>query len=435
MLIECLRVSMKNKNISQGLWAATAPDKPLLTAIQGDQTTDVAIIGGGYTGLSAALHLAKMGKESIVLEAENIGHGGAGRNVGLVNAGLWLMPDDLLRLAGPEYGEKLLDVLGNSPDLVFDLIKEHEIECEALRNGTLHCADSKSGYKALQQREEQWVKRGAPVRLLGRDEAAAKTGSQSFYGALLDKRAGTIQPLAYAYGLANAALKAGTQLYKRSPVTGFEKNTDGWKLNTPTGTVTAKSVIIAVHAYPHHTFETNKKAMVRMNFFQFATPPLSKEVLETVLPGRQGAWDTNLILSSYRLDAAGRLIVGSVGTVEGFAYDLHENWVKRTISKTFPQVGDIQLEYGWHGTFAMTPNHLPRFHVLDKNMAMVTSFNGRGIGPGTVFGKLLAEYITGGSPENIPLPVSKIDPIHTRNLWELFYETGARVYHFIQRRI
>jgi glycine/D-amino acid oxidase-like deaminating enzyme len=83
----------------------------------------------------------------------------------------------------------------------------------------------------------------------------------------------------------------------------------------------------------------------------------------------------------------------------------------------------------------MTRNNIPRFHVLDKNMAMVTSFNGRGIGPGTVFGKLLAEYIITGSPENIPLPVTKIDPIHTRTLWELFYETGARLYHFIQRRI
>jgi len=203
---------MKDRNIKQGLWAATAPSKPRLTSLQGDQRTDIAIIGGGYTGLSAALHLAKTGKESIVLEAEDIGYGGAGRNVGLVNAGLWLMPEELLRLAGPEYGEKLIDVLGDSPDLVFELIKEHGIECEALRNGTLHCADSKKGYKALQQREAQWLKRGAPVQLLGRDEAASKTGSNSFYGALLDKRAGTIQPLAYAYGLATAALKAGAQL-------------------------------------------------------------------------------------------------------------------------------------------------------------------------------------------------------------------------------
>lgn len=424
-----------DNNISHGLWAATAPAGPKLEPLKGDQHTDVAIIGGGYTGLSAALHLGKMGRESMVLEAEDIGHGGAGRNVGLVNAGLWLMPEDLLRFAGPVYGEKLLNVLGASPDLVFELIKEHGIECEALRNGTLHCADSKSGYKALRQREEQWQKRGAPVRLLGRDEAAAKTGSASFYGALLDNRAGTIQPLAYAHGLAHAALKSGARLHKKSPVTGYEKTREGWKLTTPTGTVTAKSVIIAVHAYPTHGFKSNKKSMIQMNFFQFATPPLPEEVLKTVLPGRNGTWDTNLILSSYRLDAAGRLIVGSVGTVEGFAHGLHENWVKRTISKTFPQVGETPLEYGWHGTFAMTTDNIPRFHVLDKNMAMITSFNGRGIGPGTVFGKLLAGYATGGSVDDLPLPVSKMRPIHTRNLWGMFYETGARLYHFIQRRI
>ncbi|NOX32165.1 MAG: FAD-binding oxidoreductase [Deltaproteobacteria bacterium] len=426
---------METKNIRQGLWAATAPSRPGLTSMKGDHKTDIAIIGGGYTGLSAALHLAKMGGKSIVLEANDIGHGGAGRNVGLVNAGLWLMPDELLRLAGPEYGEKLIDVLGDSPDLVFELIEEHGIECEALRNGTLHCADSKSGYKALRQREAQWLKRGAPVRFLERDEAASMTGSNSFCGALLDKRAGTIQPLAYAYGLARAALKAGAKMYNHSPVVGFEKTRDGWKLNTPAGTLTANRVIIAVHAYTSHAFKSNTKSMVKMNFFQFATQPLSKDILKTVLPQHQGAWDTNLILSSYRLDAEGRLIVGSVGTVKDFAYNLHANWVKRTILKTFPQVGEPSLEYGWHGRFAMNTNHIPRFHLPGKNMAMITSYNGRGIGPGTVFGKLLAEYAAGGPLENIPLPVTKIDPIHTRIFWGLFYETGARLYHFFQRRV
>ncbi len=426
---------MAVKNIKHGLWEVTAPPGPRLEALSGAHETEVAIIGGGYTGLSAALHLAKMGKKALVLEAEDIGYGGAGRNVGLVNAGLWLMPEELLRLAGPEYGEKLIDVLGNSPDLVFQLIEEYGIECEALRNGTLHCADARAGYKALRQREEQWLKRGAPVRLLERDEAAAMTGSRAFLGALLDHRAGTLQPLAYARGLAKAALKEGAKIYNHSPVTGFEKGSDGWKISTPRGALSAKAVIIAVHAYPGHAFETNKKSMIYMNFFQYATPPLPEEILKTVLPGRQGSWDTNLILSSYRLDAAGRLLVGSVGAVEGFAYGLHENWVKRTIRKTFPQIGDISLEYGWYGTFAMTPNHIPRFHVLDKNMAMITSFNGRGIGPGTVFGKLLAEYAVSGSTRNIPLPVTGVEPILSRHLWRLFYETGARLYHFVQRRI
>jgi len=128
---------MEGKNIKQGLWAATAPSKPKLISIQGDQRTDVAIIGGGYTGLSAALHLAKMGKESVVLEAEDIGYGGAGRNVGLVNAGLWLMPEDLIRLAGPEYGDRLIKVLGDSPDLVFKLIEEHSAKNNGLNTGHL----------------------------------------------------------------------------------------------------------------------------------------------------------------------------------------------------------------------------------------------------------------------------------------------------------
>ena len=423
------------KNITHGLWEATAPARPQLDSLQGAHKTDVAIIGGGYTGLSAALHLSKMGRESILLEAEDIGYGGAGRNVGLVNAGLWLMPEDVLQLVGSEYGEKLIRILGASPDLVFGLIKEYGIECEALRNGTLHCADSKSGYKALRQREEQWLKRGAPVRLLEREEAAVKTGSTSFFGALLDKRAGTVQPLAYAYGLAKAALKEGAKLYNHSPVTEFDKISDGWRLTTPRGTLTAKSVIIAVQGYAEYAFKEYQKNLVPFNFFQFATPPLPEKILKTILPERQGAWDTNLILSSYRLDAAGRLIVGSVGMVDGFAWDIHENWVKRTIEKTFPQVGETPLDYGWYGRIAMTTNHIPRFHLIEPSVAIVTSYNGRGIGPGTVFGKLLAEYMAGGSQKDIPLPVTKIDPVGFRNLRGLFYEAGARLYHFVQRRI
>jgi len=407
----------------------------ITTGIKGTGSAEVAIIGGGYTGLSAALHLAKAGRECVLLEAEDIGYGGAGRNVGLVNAGLWLMPAELLKLAGPEYGEKLLDVLGDSPDLVFQLIQDYQIECEALRNGTLHCADSKSGLKALQQREAQWQQRGAPVKLLDPEETATRTGSQCFYGALLDERAGTIQPLSYAYGLANAALKAGAQLFNSSPVTGYEKTGTGYKLTTPQGTVTAKSVIVAIHAYPGFAFKSFKKSMFWMNFFQFATPPLSGEADKTVLPEHQGSWDTNLILSSYRRDAAGRLIVGSVGTINDFAYGLHEAWVKRTIRKTYPQVGAVPLEHGWHGTFAMNCDHIPRFHLLDDNMVMVTSYNGRGIGPGTVFGKLMADYIMGGSADNIPLPISKAQTIRTRLLRELFFETGARLYHFVQRRL
>ncbi|WP_022666521.1 NAD(P)/FAD-dependent oxidoreductase [Desulfospira joergensenii] len=422
-------------NITHGLWEATANGKPDLKSLQRDIKTEVAIIGGGYTGLSAALQLSLAGKDCTLLEANHVGFGGAGRNVGLVNAGLWLMPEDVIKLVGQKHGEQLIRILGASPDLVYGNIKKYGIECEPWHHGTLHCADSRAGLKALQEREKQWMALGAPVKLLNREEAAEKLGTRAFLGALLDKRAGTIQPLSYAYGMAGAALKEGAALYDRTPVLDLKRENHSWHLTTPSGSVRAKSVIVAVHGYPEAAFKDQMKNIVPFNYFQFATPPLDPDILKTVLPGKNGAWDTNLILSSYRLDEAGRLIIGSVGKVEGTAWNLNRAWAKRSIKKVFPQVGNIEFEHGWFGRIAMTTNHIPRFHIMGKNMAMVTCYNGRGIGPGTVFGKLLAEYISGGSVEDIPLPVSEIKPVSMRTLRGLFYEAGSRLYHFVQRRI
>ncbi len=426
---------MVESNITHGLWAATATGKPRLDTLKGDHKTEIAIIGGGYTGLSASFHLAKEDKDAILLEANDVGHGGSGRNVGLVNAGLWLMPEDVVKLVGTRYGDTLIDVLGASPDLVYGIVDQYGIDCEAWRYGTLHCADSRSGLKALEQREAQWQRRGAPVRLLSRQEAAKKLGTQTFLGALLDERAGTIQPLAYAYGLARAAQSEGARMYKESPVTGIERESGNYVLKTPNGSVTAKKVIVATLGYPQGALEGHSKNMVPFNYFQFATKPLPPSVLESVLPDRNGAWDTNLILSSYRLDAAGRLIIGSVGNIEGFAMGLNRAWAQRSIKHAFPQIETLDFEYGWYGRIAMTTDHIPRFHVLDDNMAMVTCYNGRGIGPGTVFGKLLARYMTGGSTADIPLPVSEVKGISLQFFRGLFYEAGSRIYHFTQRRI
>jgi glycine/D-amino acid oxidase-like deaminating enzyme len=426
---------MEDRTLSHGLWKKTAPPPPELNPIAGEERAEVAVIGGGYTGLSAALHLAEGGTETILLEAREIGFGGAGRNVGLVNAGLWLMPDDVVRIVGQAHGERLVEVLGASPDLVFGLIEKHGIPCEAVRKGTLHCAHSPAGFRALQQREAQWQRRGAPVTLLNREAAAPKIGSDRFHGALLDLRAGSIQPLAYAHGLAHAAAGAGACLHEKSPVTELKREAGQWRLSTPTGHVLAKAVILATLGYPDFAFKDREKELIPFNFFQFATAPLPDSVRRTILPGGEAAWDTHLILSSFRLDQAGRLIVGSVGQVENGGYSLHESWARRTIRKIFPQVGPVPFEHAWNGRIAMTPDHIPRFHMVDENLVSVTSYNGRGIGPGTVFGKLLAEVVQGASPDTVPLPVTRPKSILARTLRGLFYETGARMFHWIQRRL
>jgi glycine/D-amino acid oxidase-like deaminating enzyme len=425
---------MQDKSITHGLWALTAPPPPDLSPLEGDTRAAVALVGGGYTGLSAALHLAEAGADVVLLEAEEIGFGGAGRNVGLVNAGLWLMPDDVVKLVGAEHGERLVEELGTSPDLVYDLIERHGISCEAVRRGTLHCAHSRAGLRALEQREVQWRRRGAPVTLLDRKEAAGKLGTDTFHGALLDRRAGTLQPLAYANGLAHAAKDAGARLHIASPVTSVERIGARWRLTTPGGLVEAESVIQATHAYPTGAFRDDVKNLIPFNFFQFSTPPLPESLRDAILPERHGAWDTALILSSYRIDAAGRLVVGSVGRVDAGGYGLNRAWALRTLRNAFPQLGAVSFEHAWYGRIAMTVDHVPRLHVPGPGYTVITSYNGRGIGPGTLFGKRLAEHALGAPLETLPLPVSPKRPVLTRGLRGLFYEAGSRAYHFVQRR-
>jgi glycine/D-amino acid oxidase-like deaminating enzyme len=419
---------------SHGLWGKTAGAPPDLSDFKGHHTTDVAIIGGGYTGLSAAIHLAQNGCDATLLEAKSIGFGGSGRNAGFVNAGFWILPEDVNKAIGPEYGERLSVALGNSPDLVYSLIEAHGIECEALRPGTLLCAHAPSAVKDLEERIAQWKQRNAPVFFLDKNEVDSKTGSRSFYGAMLDKRAGTVQPLAYAYGLAKTAQKLGAKLFDNSPVTAVKQKGNGYIIETSKGTLNARAVILACQGYPDYGFRDQVKTFVPFYWFQFATRPLPEKILETILKEKQGVSDTHQVLSSYRLDNAGRLIIGSVGNLEGFAYNLSKKWVVRTIRKIFPQVDPIDLEYGWHGKIVMKTDHVPQFHIYGPDFVSVPVYNGRGIAPGTYFGKMLARFVLEGSKDIIPLPVSEQKPIVSRGVRGLYYEAGARLYHFIQHR-
>jgi L-pipecolate oxidase len=424
---------MKKSLKTHGLWETTAPPAPETTRLEGDHRADVAVVGGGYTGMSAALHLAEGGARVVLLEAREIGFGGSGRNVGLVNAGLWLAPDDIEKTLGTDAGQKLIAALGSSPDLVYSLIEKHGIACEAVRSGTLHCAHSPSGHRDLQRRAEQWHRRGVQVSLLGREDAARMIGSNAYYGALLDFRAGTIQPLAYVRGLANAAQNAGARLYTDSRVLSIEHKGPAYRLSTASGSVKADAVIIATNAYTEKVAEDMNRACVLIHFSQFATKPLPDHVVQSILPGRQGAWDTNTVLSSYRLDQSGRLVVGSFGRVDTGGEALQAAWARRTIRKVFPQVGNIACDYRWHGAIAMTPDHIPRFYEPLPGFVAITTFNGRGIGPGTVFGKVLSDYLLGASGDDIPLPKSEPKPVHLKFIRELGYEVGARAYHLIQR--
>lgn len=413
----------------------TAPEAPATAPLSGDVRADVAIVGGGYTGLSTALHLAKRGIKAVVLEAGPVGFGGAGRNVGLVNAGMWVMPDELPNVLGAVHGDRLLKLLGDAPAAVFNIVKAYNITCELRTEGTLHCAVGTAGLEELKAREAQWQARHAPVRLLDAQETAQRVGTNAYSGALLDLRAGTIQPLAYVRGLAGAALKEGTVIHTQSPVLGVETAPAGWRVVTDGGSVTAPWVVMATDAYTQGPWEIIRREQVHLPYFNLATEPLPDDIRATILPGGEGAWDTKEVLSSFRMDARGRLVFGSVGALKGAGHGIHRDWALRALHRLFPQLGKVKFEAEWYGQIGMTDDNLPRFHKFADKVIGISGYNGRGIAPGTVMGRTLAELIAGEKGEDsLPLPVTTPHEAKMRALKEVFYEVGAQAVHLTDSR-
>ena len=421
-----------------GLWARTAPAPPATAPLDQDSEAEVAVIGAGFTGLSAALHMARAGARVTVLDADAIGQGGSGRNVGLVNAGLWLMPDELEARLGPDHGPRLLSALGEGPALVWDLVRAHGIDCDAVRNGTLHCAPDPAGLESLRARAAQWQRRGTALHLLDRDETTARIGSDAFTAALLDPRAGTIQPLAYARGLARAAIAAGAVVHTDTPVTALTQdslpqghNGPGWRLQTPHGTLRAARVLVATNTYSASAGAALRAHQSVLPYFNLATAPLPSELRQSLLQGGEGCWDTAKILTSFRMDAEGRLILGSVGALGAADGAVHRGWARRRLRQLFPALADVAFETEWHGRIGNTPDALPRFHRHGPGMWSISGYNGRGIAPGTVFGQMLGRLALGETgPEAIPLPLQDApSPDPLRHLREPFWRAGAAIWH------
>lgn len=403
-------------NDTISLWDATSAEDPAETVALAQGSVDLVIVGGGFTGLSAALHAAEAGLLVQLCEAEHFGYGGSGRNAGLVNAGVWLPPSKARHTLGDHVGGRFLEIFGDGPRRVFDLIERHQIRCEATREGTIHAAHAPAGVDELNERYRDWQALGAPVSMLSRDEVRDRTGSAAFHGGLLDMRAGTINPMGYCRGLSRAARAAGARLATRCRVTALEKAGGGWTVRTDRGDLTARFVVLGTNAYTDRLWPGLSRMYHTIRFFQVATKPLGDR-LDGILPGRQGVWTTAPIMTSIRRDAGNRLIVGSMGRViDGVS----QRWAAKELSRLFPGLGPVGFEETWDGAIAMTGDHLPRIVKLDDGVYTPIGYSGRGITTGTIFGAAMARLLTGEDPETLPLPLtdiargSALAPVHER---------------------
>jgi glycine/D-amino acid oxidase-like deaminating enzyme len=414
----------------RSLWAATAAPGPDLPRLSGDLHAQVTIIGGGYTGLSAALHLAEAGRDAVVLEAADVGDRASGLNGGQVIPGVKYDPDELEEMFGPEVGPRLVATVARGPDLVFELIRKHGIACDAVRNGWIQPATSEVALGHLRARVEQWRRRGAAAELLSRAETARLTGSSRYCGGWIDRRGGTVQPLSYVRGLAVATRKQGGRIFSRSPATKLSKGGGGWRVETPEGSVTSPTVILATDAYADRLVDVVRRTVVTVPSFQVATAPLSPDLLRTILPERQSASDTWHLLRYFRLDATGRLLMGSrgvfgwpMGTPGDAPVAVQARHQYRAVREIYPQLDGIAFEYHWGGLVAVTRDHLPRLQEIAPGLLAGFGYNGRGVAMATMMGALLARWSSGQPAAELGFPVTPADPLPLHS----FNQLGARL--------
>ena len=388
----------------KSLWASTTARPEPYPLLQGRVDTDVCIIGGGFMGLSAALALAGRGTSVALLEAAEIGWGASGRNNGLVAPGLKRDPWQVRRKLGADRGERLLRYSGAAPERVFELIQEHGIDCDENRGGWIQAAHSKRAIKLIERRVREWQSLGIDAEMLAPSDIAGELGTDIYKGACRYAGGGSINPLAYAHGLAQAASMAGALLHEQSPAMRIERQQGRWIVVSPYGVVVAEHLLCCTNAY-NSSIEQLHGTVLPLRTAQVATRPLPHDVAAAILPGAAAASDTQRLLTSFRLTADRRLIMGGASATAG---DEHPGLMQRlhqAASARFDGILPAHWEFGWSGYLALTRDHLPRIDKVDENFLAGIGCNGRGIAMATAIGHTLAEIIDGLPDEECDVPV------------------------------
>lgn len=399
------------------LWEATAPPPPALPTLTEAVRADVLVIGGGFTGLSAALHLAKAGKQAVVLEASELGRGASGRNNGQVIPTLTRPdPDDLVARFGPDAGERFVALVRDSAAYLFDSIRRLGINCAAEQTGWMQPAHSPGRIRIAERRVEQWGRRGAPVELLDRAAVSALLGTDVYYGGWINRTGGHINPLALVRGLAAAVTAKGARVFVNSPALSVERNGDRWVARTPQGEVTADALVLGTNGYAARVFPRIRDEVVPVLSWQMATSPLGDNVRKTVIPGRQAMSDTHGDLRFMRWTADNRVVTGGGLVVPVNGAERLKRIVGARLAEMFPQLRGVTFDHVWNGRIAMTTDYFPRVHRLGPNGFAWAGCNGRGVALSFSLGRELAAAAAGRDPAGLALPFTEPTPLPFNSL-------------------
>jgi gamma-glutamylputrescine oxidase len=376
-------------------YAATATGMRERPTLKDAQQADVCVIGGGFTGLSAALNLAERGLDVVLLEAERIGFGASGRCGGLVGSG---QRKDVLELEesfGYERSRQLWDLAELAKTEIRHRIAKHDIDCD-LRDGQFVGVHKKSYVGWAQELSDALAERyDYPFcQSLDAEESRARVATDSFLEALYDSQAMAIHPLNLALGLARAAEDAGVRIFERTRVIDYSRS-DPAIITTAEGAVKASFIVLACNGYLDKLEPRVARKIMPINNFMIATEPLGADRAYELIDGHFGVHDTRFVVDYFRLSDDHRLLFGGG---ENYRYKFPrdiESFVRKYMLRIFPQLSDVAIDHAWGGTLSVTVNRLPYIARLKPNVFSAAGFSGHGISTAIFSGKVIAEAITG----------------------------------------
>ena len=385
----------RTDNHPASYYVATARGMTDYPELAGDERADVCVIGGGFTGVSAALNLAEKGLDVVLLEAERVGFGASGRCGGLIGSGQRKDVLELEHLYGLERSRVLWDFAEAAKEEIRSRVKKHAIQCD-LQKGQLVGVHKRSYRDWPKELADALAERYdyPHCRALDATEAQEMVATPTFFGGLWDAEALVLHPLNYVLGLARAANEAGVRIYENSRVRWYTRK-DPADVKTRHGSVRASFVVLACNGYLGRLERRVAGKIMPINNFMIATEPLGEERCADLISGRFGVHDTRFVVNYFRLSDDHRLLFGGGENYRpGFPGDI-EKFVRPYMLRIFPQLEDAGIEYDWGGTLSVTVNRMPHFGRLRPNLYFAHGYSGHGISTASFAGKVIAEAIAG----------------------------------------